>query len=960
MTARTITTRPRHYSKTSWAAGLLVLGGLAWSLWTLLVTAQVSRDAAKASIADAAPVQEAAELQRERAESQPPAPQKGPVVRVLEGIVRLPDGGPAGGATVVVHRARTAAPEWQSRELYRAITRPDGLFRFELTVRHGLLVEFWHESYAGDFLEVPELRDRLELDLVPGFQLSGLVRNNLGAPVGNARVAVESTLDERRRVAVATTTTSGGYVFDNLPAGPVRLVARHDRWQAVGRSVLVGENRDTELSFTNPAAAPMRGKVVTTGQVPIAGAILELVPTNGRLGLVDPIRDVSADDGTFLLTGLSRGPMVLLARHPEHGSLRRTISIGASPYETVLELPPRSAVSGRLVSEAEEADVGGVTLQLTDFMGELHFTATDAEGAFAFEDAVSPGRAAIRALGGNLAFSRSQSAELTVQVDEAARTEWNLAMNRPTVVRGRCVDGEGRPLANVFVHGRTQLTASRLIGADLASFIGSVGQEVALTLSSDSDARLLAVSGSDGTFEFTGQEPGQMLLRYELPAHASRTHRFIVPAAGTVGDVGDVVMSRGYRITGVVRQGRRPLAGATVSVVGEESQAATVTLTGGRFEVDDLMPGSYRVRARLPSMPAGHAEQTVTLTVDGRVPNIALELPPGRKVRGAVTGRDGQPVANALVTVRGAAGQPTVTDASGSFALELPDREVQLEVSTADRSHRTTVAVAPGEYDVPVRLDAPPTCTVVARVAGLPGRSRVPGVLLRIKRLAGNVSGDDRPRWVEVQNGELRWPLSPVGRCVVTVRAEGFAPFTVQHDFVANEEHDLGEILLERGARVRGRVVDGNGNPVANARVFVGTERDLDLFEPQVVTAADGTFEVGGVTSRSSAIVAYLAGYSPAARQLILPRDVLAKDRVELVLEPGAVISVAVRDAPGSGLVQLLRGARLLATAPLDDAGRAEFVDRGPGRYSVRLYGSEEPPEPVEVTRAGESVHVDL
>lgn len=946
--------RRRHqYRRWSWVAGILVLGGLAWTLSTLVETQSVRRVTASMP-----------EVQQPGGNQPTPAGGANvqaatPVARRIEGIVKLPSGAPANGVTVVVYRALTTGPEWRREAVDRAITGADGAFVFGLPERHGLLVGFSHNAFAGDLVEVPELRDRLELQLHPGFQLTGVVTNDVGKTLGGVRVAAESTIDQQRRVVVDITTADGRYQFDNLPAGLIRLVARHERWQAIATTVRVGETRQNNIRFRNAASAPLRGRVVDTGQVPIAGAAVELVPTNGRLGLVDPIMAQTDAQGAFVLAGLSRGPMSLRVRHPGFGILRRTVSAGASPTEHLLELPPRSEVTGALIAADSGLAVAGVTLRIVDTAREIQHVETDAEGRFAFLRPLSAGLATVAALGGRFAFLRSQSFEMSVQVDERQQTDLQLEIAAPTVVRGRCIDDAGRALAGVAVYGSTQLTVAKLIGSNLASFMGSVGEEVALTIGGDR-AALLAVTGADGAFEFTAQEPGPLLTRYELPGRARRRLRVVVPVAGTVGVVEDIVMPRGCRIEGIVKRGVRPLAGVVVAVTGHETQVDVLTRSGGRFDVPDLLAGTYRVRARLPSMPTGQAQKNVSVALDQRPPQVTLDLPPGRVVRGVVTRFGGQPVANALVSVRGSGGQPTLTDADGSFSLELPSDRITLQISLGDEGHTQTQMVQPFEQDLTIRFDAPPTCTLVARVAGLPGRKRIAAVLMRWQRQAGDEASVERPRWIEVQNGELRWPLCPVGRCRIEIRCEGYVPFRVNRELLAQEEHDLGDVLLEPGASVRGTVRDDAGKPVANARVMLGEEADIDLFEPQLRSAVDGSFLVHGVSSRSSKVVAHAPGFAPGVRQLSLPQDVFGDVPIELTLRAGSLIRVIVDDPPEAGLVQLLRDGRLLATAVLDDTGEAVFVDRSPGDYQVRLYGSEHPAQDAKINRPGQSVDVTI
>jgi len=220
--------------------------------------------------------------------------------------------------------------------------------------------------------------------------------------------------------------------------------------------------------------------------------------------------------------------------------------------------------------------------------------------------------------------------------------------------------------------------------------------------------------------------------------------------------------------------------------------------------------------------------------------------------------------------------------------------------------------------------------------------------------------GVERPRWIDVQNGELRWPLCPVGACRIEVRCEGYVPFVAERLFVAQEEHRLEPILLEPGAFVRGLVVDEAGRPIANARAFLGEEADLDLFEPTVRSGADGLFRLRGVCSRAATLVVFAPGYAPAARALQLPADVLAREPIRIVLRPGSAITVQVRGGPDTALVQLLREGQLLASAVPDDTGRVEFLDRAPGAYEVRLLGGEATPVQVLIERPRQTVRVTL
>jgi hypothetical protein len=372
-----------------------------------------------------------------------------------------------------------------------------------------------------------------------------------------------------------------------------------------------------------------------------------------------------------------------------------------------------------------------------------------------------------------------------------------------------------------------------------------------------------------------------------------------------------------------------------------------------------MLPGDYRLRARLPSLPSGSREQAVETAPERPASNVLLVFDTGRTVRGIVSGSDGQPVPSALITVRGAVGQTTLTDSGGDFLLELPEREVELQISLADRSRLQVVAVPAGMQTLAVHLDTPSTCTLSAQVAGLPGKQRLAGALLRFVPLDGE-DADARSRWLELQNGQLLWQLCPVGRVRIEVWSDGFAPFVTEREFAAAEAYDLGEVLLEPGARLAGRVHDEAGDAVANAAIWLGEEADADLFEPAVRSAADGSFRIGGVTTRSSRLVVRATGYAPRTVDLVLPQDVLSATPMVVTLERGATIEVqlARRSAFDGGFVQLRQRGRVVASTDFDETGRAWFANRSAGPYSIALPGSELPAMDVVVAPGAPLVRV--
>ncbi|HEX5054226.1 MAG TPA: carboxypeptidase regulatory-like domain-containing protein [Planctomycetota bacterium] len=950
-----------RHRRSSWAIGLLVLAGLAASIHHMLRSDQRR-----------GPASLVAAVRQEPAAVAPLLPLTGidgggpPKVlprHAVAGVVHLPDSRPAGGATVTLYRAATAWPEWRLERIDQAFTGADGAFQFRCDPDQGLVLGFEHPDFAGGLAEVSALREHMQLQLEPAFELYGVVYNDSGLPVPNARVAVESILSDQRRAQAVATSANGRYRFTNLAAGPVRLVARHESWQpAAYPVVVVGDQVRVDLRFERPTMAPLRGRVMSAvSQEPIAGALVEVLPSNSQLGLVDPISAITGDDGTFLLSGLSRGNMRVIVRQAEHGAVIRTEAIGVLSSDLVFEMPPRSVVTGQLAGEQGSPPfAGGEVLRVRDIAGQIDYTAIDKEGRFRFAAPLSPGLATLQALGSPFAFERSLSSEIQFRIRETPETEIDLGVVPPAVVHARLVDEAGAGLAGgIVMQTRVLAENARSIGAAAVQFdLGAVGNQVAQLFGAYRD-EMLAVSAADGTFEIRGQKPGLLLARVDLAGYGSPWFRVVVPQTGTTTENGDIVLPRGCRIRGRVLRGDRGLAGASVTVVGGDSQAMVVTAADGSFVADNLLPGDYRVRARLPSQPVGSGERLVSVQPGRRIGDVILRLEAGRMVRGSVSGSDGQPVSGALVAVRGALGQTTITDGAGDFLLELPERAIELQVWLGDRSQQRVVPVLPGQERVSVRLDTPPTCTLLASVSGLPSKKRLSGALVRVTDLDGGSDATTRSRWVDMPNGEMRWPLCPVGRVRLQIWSEGYVPFVVDRDLAANDVANLGEVLLEPGGRLQGVVQDDHGAAIANAFVFLGDETDLDLFEPMVRTGADGTFRLSGVSSRSSHLVARAAGFAARGQDLQLPYDVLSGSPLVVRLERGAVIEVSlVGEGAEGALVQLRRQGRLLASTELDERGRAWFTNRGAGSYTVQIFGSDLPPQTVVVEPGASTVRV--
>ncbi len=271
---------------------------------------------------------------------------------------------------------------------------------------------------------------------------------------------------------------------------------------------------------------------------------------------------------------------------------------------------------------------------------------------------------------------------------------------------------------------------------------------------------------------------------------------------------------RQARLAGRVVRDGRPVAGAQVRVKALDAARPTTALTGpdGRFRVEGLPPGAYRVEARTRGTPPLAA-------VPGQNP---LYLPPGAEVW----------VGLQAVPVIAPRYRPAPDVAPGFGALSgrvlYRDRPVEGAVVTLYLDESGGLRGPGVRRSLPTGPDG-----FYAFDELLEGRYYV----VARKRLH---EGGEGP----VREGDLYGiaPANPVG-----IRA---GQETVLDLYVVRKERDLppdaGRLALT-GTGIRGRVVDGRGRPVAGVYVFAYRNRVIGHGMPDfrtLPTGPDGTFEL--------------------------------------------------------------------------------------------------------------------
>lgn len=446
-----------------------------------------------------------------------------------------------------------------------------------------------------------------------------------------------------------------------------------------------------------------------------------------------------------------------------------------------------------------------------------------------------------------------------------------------------------------------------------------------------------------------------------------------VPAPTTV--LGRVVDGRGT-----------PVAEAFVWAI-ERSGVHAYTGSDGVFELERPGAGGFGVAhpdflpRRLDPVPPGDeiADLALSASVDLRARVVDAE---GRAVADAAVAlrHEGAWEPGAALAVPALAQRVRGTDAEGRVVLRhlVPGDSYQVEIEAPGfvrRSVRHTVPIvgreaAPNDEASEVTWTLSTGRSVVGRVVD-PDGEPVPGA--RITGRADSNSRPDDPATTTGEDGRFALGGLPEERAQVAVSARGFVerqwplPAAETPDDEGNDTAiDLGDLALEAGAEVAGRVVDTSGRGIANALVVghVLPEGRFDsVLSFRADAEADGRFTLEGLPTRGRLeLSVHVANHGSAERSIDLPADGPIEIRLEAstrlsghVVGPdgqrlGGVSVRAVQSGPGGGTSS--------TSFPTDAAGEFVYEQARPGRVTLDASTAElYLEEPVEIDLApGEPV----
>ncbi|HID11406.1 MAG TPA: carboxypeptidase regulatory-like domain-containing protein, partial [Candidatus Latescibacteria bacterium] len=548
-----------------------------------------------------------------------------PVRVAISGLVKSSSGRPVPETPLIV---------WSTEGRWSAQTGPDGSFRVEdlppnLSYTVGTHLPPEDFDNADTTLKVGA--EDVEVILLVGVH-NGVVRGRVseadGDPLMEARVYL-AELD-----TVLHVDQDGSYVPAHLPPGEYTLRATAPAYLDSVVGVNLEEFDSLRVDFQlRRMEQPISGSVVFEGRG-VGRAIVSLF----RPGEDVPfLLDTTDAAGAFGFSGLEEGEYRVKVE--KRGFRAEILPRRPGPEPVAVELAPRdSTIFGTVVWKG--GGVVGAHVVARALSGWEVRDTTDIFGDFCLGP-LPEGTYSIVAEAENLA-----SPARTVVLEEGGWTQLKLELARTAEVRGEVSDLDGNPVP-----------AAQVVATHSATGWAT-----------------LAFADSSGRYELKGL----MVGKYTLTCRATG-YKAEVPYISLELTSGDVV-TRDFAmrplpnlISGrIVDRNLKPLAGAVVAAVGDEVLYEARTDREGRYRIEEVPSGEYRVDVRLFGYRSPGA-RSIRVS-PGRTAILDFTMEQIRNCfRGIVIdGLTGEPLPGVLVVASSAEGTfVDTTDVEGRYLLPV-------------------------------------------------------------------------------------------------------------------------------------------------------------------------------------------------------------------------------------------------------------------------------------------------
>jgi len=752
----------------------------------------------------------------------------------------------------------------------------------------------------------------VDLTLLPGGSIVGLVLSSDGRPVAGALVRIEPEAPRMGGTApLEKTDPAGRFEVVGLEAGTYRVIARHDRFApGVLAGVLLERAGEVQADVVLERGVPVTGRLVGASELPVAGraSIDELGGSRTPRSLSDVLRAEAGEDGVFRIEGVPAGSHVLVATAPGHSTQR--VDVQVRPKDGLADLGDVFLETG-LVIRGRVSDKDGSPIadaQIRGFQPRTFATSpaearSEADGTFAIGGLAPGGYRLIASAPGYGSVDKPA---------EAGAEDVELVLRPAGEIAGQVVDEAGRPIEAFRVSAQP---ASRESGRIV--MMGHDGRSFA-----DSAGRFVLEEVAEGTY----------VVQATAPDRASASASDVKVTGGGTTNVGPLRLAAGATVRGsVVDPNDAPIAGATVSVHGPGRSFSpfgagpqAMTDSAGAFELKGVPTGTLEVVASHPQF----AEGRVAVEVDpAQGPAEArVVLTQGGRVEGSVRKRDGTGVPGTYVRVSavrpggfpGPGPEMIPTAADGSFLVEhVPaGRAMVILLNRSGDSYTSAQS-----KEVEVREAETTLVEFHSRDILLSGRVTRSGSPLGRVRLnlhgdsgfrmmmsfgsrEASTAGPQRMAAVTREDGSYEMFVDEPGRFQVSAESpDGSASYPARTIEVPDADAHVADIDYS-GLAVTGVVLDRETEqPIANANVWARPKKPtIGPGGSSAETKADGRFSLE-LDPGEHTLTARAEGYGGEELPVTVGDSPPAE--VRLALSRGLSVSGKVVDVGGRGVAGL-------------------------------------------------------
>jgi uncharacterized GH25 family protein len=785
-----------------------------------------------------------------------------------------------------------------------------------------------------------EKKSGVVITIPRGVSFSGKVTDAAGRPVSGVGVtpaeAARGGFGGMRRIVMSmqrdredevVRTGSDGTFNLRLKEGTYDVVFKREGFSTRTLRAQTVNATSRPVEVTLEPGVEIAGRVVRSG-VGVEGVNVNAMSEDG------PASTVTASDGSFTLTDLSPGQMMLSVNKMD-AFIQQVRPITAPARDVVVELPAGGRIAGRVVDKSSHSPVtafqagisnvrsgGGMVVAMPPMLKS--FTSDD--GSFTLEN-VPPGptQLVVSAPG----YSTTRISSLNVE-DGKALAEIEVAMDSGVKLTGRVTGPDGSPLSGVSI---------REAGMNAGPARMMPGMEGSGTTDPSGEYTIEAIEAGEKTFSFSRQ--GYMSEDRTI-ALSGREARL------------DVQLSSGLTLNGVVvTDAGAPVADAAVNANSASESGfgrSGRTDANGNFQIAGLAPGHYTLGASKQGLANGILRDFDVAA--GAPARIVMKT--GGTIVGHVSGLTESELQNATVMATSTNGNASgEVDSGGNFRIEgAPTGTVRV-------SGRTGRGIGGGKSSPVQSVQVDPGSSVQIDIQFK--TSVIRGRITRNGQPLPNVVVMFTPRNAQTQasgtadasgNYEITG-LDDGAYTVGVLDIDRSGAFSSTHEVHGSGTYDI-DI---KTASLRGRVIDAStGAPLANAELQVQSGQGM-FGSRGALTDTSGGFYLDNIARGSYQATAKKEGYGHEVRDVVIGDT--APDDLEFKLSPSGGVTLRVVDGRDN------RALSANVTRIVDAQGRQLDNNAGfrfnaspepvkltlsPGTYTVTLIAQGYAPKTLNVT----------